>query len=272
MYKKIIVFLILATFFMPVISTGVAQAQGTDNQTALKELLNRLDTSITSFRKGDIDEAKGLIADAYSNYNENFKSDVQAKDSALHDKIDNSFTSLNQTPIEADIFALKSDVSRAASLIGVSLSPIYAYSMFIIIGVAAVVSLLITLLTKRLVNWDKVRERKAKVSEFMKEYRDATSKRDMKRLHKLQPRQAEIRTLQGQVFSATLKPTIIYMIPLMLIWFLLTGAYSGWVVAWAPFSIDLPIFGRLVAFGVGWWYFLTYLGFSQIFRKILIRD
>lgn len=161
---------------------------------------------------------------------------------------------------------------RAASLIGVYLPPLYAYSLFIILGIAVVVSLLVTLLNKRLVNWDLVKESKSKIAEFQKELREARSKRDMKQLHKIQQRQGEIVKLQGQMFKQTLKPTIIYLIPLMLLWIILLNVYSGWVVAWLPFSIDLPFFGRLVAFGVGWWYFISYLGFSQIFRKVLIGD
>ncbi len=275
MRKKIIVFLLMAAFLAPVIGAGLVQAQGEDSQTALKKMLNDFDTSITCLRRRDIDDAKELISDARSNYNENFSVENDKPD--LHSEITQAFDSLSENLSQADeenVFALRAKVSQAASLKGVSLSPLYAHSMFIILGITAVASLIITLLTKRLVNWDQVRESKAKISEYLKELRAAQSKRDMKQIHKLQQRQAEIRKLQGQVFGATLKPTIIYIIPMILLFYTLTGMYSGWVVAWSPFNISIPILAPegLVAFGVGWWYILTYLGFSQIFRKILIRD
>jgi uncharacterized membrane protein (DUF106 family) len=74
------------------------------------------------------------------------------------------------------------------------------------------------------------------------------------------------------MISQSFKPMIILIIPLLFVYFVLFSVYSGWVVAWLPFSIDLPFFGRLVAFGVGWWYVLPSMGFSQILRKIMIRD
>jgi uncharacterized membrane protein (DUF106 family) len=63
------------------------------------------------------------------------------------------------------------------------------------------------------------------------------------------------------------------MVPLFVLWIALGQIFKGWVVAWLPFiRIDLPFIGPLVVFGVGWWYFLTYLGFSQILRKVIIGD
>lgn len=272
MYKKIIVLLIVAALSVSILSAGGVRAQGENDQAALTLVVNLLDTSISSLRKGSPGSAGTLVGQASDNYDNNFSSRVAAVENSLDNRIRTAFDSLKTNPVEENLFVLKGDVLRAAGSIGISLPPFYAYSMFIVLAVGVVVSLLITLLTKRLVNWDRVRENKAKISEFMKEYREAQSKRDMKQLHKLQQRQGEIRSLQGQVFAATMKPTIIYIIPMMLLYSLLNVAYSGWVIAWLPFRIDLPVLGPLVAFGVGLWYFITYLGFSQIFRKILIRD
>jgi uncharacterized membrane protein (DUF106 family) len=143
----------------------------------------------------------------------------------------------------------------------------------VILAVAIAVAYLVTLLTKRMVNWALVKENKQKVDEYYKEYREATRSRDMKAMHKIKQRQSEIMKLQNQNMMQTLKPTIVYFVPLIILWVTLTGYFSGWVVAWMPFiRIDLPFLGPLVTFGVGWWYFLTYLGFSQIFRKMIIGD
>jgi uncharacterized membrane protein (DUF106 family) len=174
--------------------------------------------------------------------------------------------------LEENLFTLRADVVAAASLLGVSISPIYTYSIFVVLAISALVAFLITLVTKRMVNWELVRNAKAEVSQYMKEHRAASLKRDVKTLHKLEQRKAEINKLQGVMFSQNFKPTIIYTVPLLLLWYVIGAVFSGWVVAWLPFHIDLPIFGPLVTFGFGWWYFITYLGFSQVFRKILIRE
>lgn len=270
MRKETTILIIAATFFALAFSAGIVAAQAGDDQPNLALLVNKLDTSISSLRKGD--DSGALLSEASTLYSENFAPLVENIDNELNTGINGAFDSLKDNPTEENIFALRSDVLRAASLIGVYLPPLYAYSLFIVLGISVIVSLLITLLTKRLVNWEFVRDAKAKTSEFQKELYEAKSKKDVKQLHKIQQRQAEITKLQGKMFSQTLKPTIIYMIPMMLLWYMLIGAYGGWAIAWLPFRIDLPIFGPLVAFGVGWWYFITYLGFSQIFRKILIRD
>lgn len=270
MRKETTILIITATFFALAFSAGIVTAQAGDDQPDLALLVNKLDTSISSLRKGD--DSGALLSEASTLYSENFAPLVENRDNELNTRINGAFDSLKDNPVEENIFLLRADVLRAASLIGVSLPPLYAYSLFIILGVGVAVSLLVTLLNKRMVNWDMVRRNKAEIAKFQKEYREASSKKDMKQLHKLQQRQSEIMKLQGQMFTQTLKPTIIYIVPLLLLWMVLTNIYSGWVVAWLPFGIDLPILGRLVAFGVGWWYFITYLGSSQIFRKILIRD
>jgi len=272
MKKGIMALLVVAALSFSIIGAGSVQAQGENDQPNLTSLINKLDISISSLRKGSSDGASTLLSGASTIYENSFSPSVETKDNALNIRINQSFTSLAKNPAEENIFALRTDVLRAAGLVGVSLPPLYAYSLFIILGVGVMVSLFSTLMSKRLVNWDMVRKNKAEISKFQKELREAMRKKDAKEVHKIQQRQGEITKLQGEMFKQTLKPTIILTIPLLFVYFILINVYSGWVVAWLPFSIDLPFFGRLVAFGYGWWYILTSIGFSQIFRKIMIRD
>jgi len=263
MKKEMIVLLIVVALSFSILSTGSVRAQGENAQATVTTLVKTLDASVSSLRKGDTEGAKNLIGQASDEYNAHFSS----VENSLDNKIKNAFTLLKENPVEENIFTLRATILQVASP-----SPLYAYSLFIILGIAVVVSLLTTLLNKRMVNWDLVRKNKAEISKYQKELREAMSKRDMKDVHKLQQRRGEISKLQGAMFTQTLKPTIVYLIPMMFIYILLFNFYSGWVVAWLPFSIDLPFLGRLVAFGVGLWYFITSFGFSQIFRKIMIRD
>jgi uncharacterized membrane protein (DUF106 family) len=264
MKKEMIVLLIVAALSLSVLSTGSVRAQGENTQATVTMVVRTLDTSISSLRKGDNDGAKSLIGQASGEYDSNLSSNVE---NSLDNKIKSAFNLLEVNPVEENIFALRADILQITSL-----SPLYAYSLFIILGVSVVVSLLATLLNKRMVNWNLVRKNKAEIAKYQKELREAMSKRDMKEVHKLQQRRGEMSKLQGEMFSQTFKPTIVYLIPMMFIYLLLFNFYSGWVIAWLPFSIDIPFLGRLVAFGVGLWYFITSFGFSQIFRKIMIRD
>ncbi len=264
MKKEMIVLLIVAALSLSILSTGSVRAQGENAQATVTTLVRTLDTSISSLRRGDNEGAKSLIGQASDDYDNYLSPGVE---NSLDNKIKTAFTLLKENPVEENIFALKATILQIGSL-----PPLYAYSLFIILGVGMIVSLLATLLNKRMVNWNLVRKNKAEIAKYQKELREAMKKRDAKEVHKLQQRRKEISKLQGEMFSQTFKPTIVYIIPMMAIYLLLFNFYSGWVVAWLPFSIDIPFLGRLVAFGVGLWYFITSFGFSQIFRKIMIRD
>jgi uncharacterized membrane protein (DUF106 family) len=264
MKKEMIVLLIVAALSLSILSTGSVRAQGENAQANVTVLVKTLDTSISSLRKGDDNGAEALIGQA-DNYYENYL--IPSGEIPFDNKIKTAFASLKENAVEENIFALRADILQLASL-----PPLYAYSLFIVLGVAVMVSLLATLLNKRMVNWDLVRKNKAEIAKYQKELREAMSKRDAKEVHKLQQRRGEISKLQGEMLSQTFKPTIVYIIPMMLIYLIIFNFYSGWVVAWLPFSIDIPFLGRLVVFGVGLWYFITSFGLSQIFRKIMIRD
>jgi uncharacterized membrane protein (DUF106 family) len=266
MKMKIIALLVLAALSFSVLGAGAVLAQGENNPPDVTTLIKTIDASVSSLRSGNENSAKTLIGRASDMYSENFSPSV-GENSQLDNTIKAAFNSLKNNPVEENIFALKATILQVFPL-----PPLYAYSLFIILGITVAVSLITTLLSKHLVNWEIVRKNKAEISKFQRELREAMKKRDMKEVHKLQQRQGEINKLSGEIFIQNLKPTIIYFIPMILIWITLLNVYSGWVVAWLPFSIDLPFLGRLVAFGVGWWYILPFMGLSQIFRKIMIRD
>ncbi|MEM2874945.1 MAG: EMC3/TMCO1 family protein [Candidatus Hadarchaeales archaeon] len=256
-------------------TAGTVIAQSGDDTASLTELIKRIDTSIASFRRGDISGATGALSSASDLYSEKFSGRVAEKDNEIDNRIRAAFADGSSYFTEENLvrlFDLRSDVILAVGKIGVTLPPIYELSMLIILGVSMVVSFLVTLLNRRMVNWRLVREARARLSEFQEEYREASRKKDAKLMHKLQLRQAEVMRLQSEVMKQTMKPTLVYMIPLFVLWYILLSAYSGWVVAWLPFRIDLPFLGPVAVFGVGLWYFITYLGFSQVFRKIMIRD
>ncbi len=246
----------------------VAAAQQADSGD-LEAIVKTLDSAVVALRKGG--GAGSLISNAKSVYAEKFAA-VENIDNELHQRILSSFDSVSQSPSEENIFALKRDVIEAAGLLGISVSPLYSYAIFIIAGITFLLSLGITLLNKRVVNWELVNRYRAEVSQFMKEYREILRRQDRKKLHKLEPRLKEIQQKNMVVMTETMKPAFYYFIPLMVLWYLLAGTFRGWVVAWLPFSIPLPIYGQWVACGFGWWYLLTFLMFSTVLRALLLPE
>lgn len=278
--RRILVYPLIAVLLLASFG-AVVGAEGTaDEQETYKKLLQSIDGSIGGLRRGgdpsdSLSSAQGLydnlIVGRYEN--EDFDNNQELID--LDNQIDNTFAtliSLGKDARKENIRALRSDISLMASELGIALSSIYEYALFIILGVGVFVALLITLINRRVVNWGLIRDIKAKVSAFQKELRDAQSKHDMKRIHKLQQDQKQILSLQGKMMKENFKPMLFYIVPYFIFWFILSGMYSGWVVAWLPFRLDLPFFGSWVSCGFLSWYLITYFGFSQIWRKLLIRD
>ncbi len=258
-------------------AAAFAQTAAADNQEMLRHLLSDIDSSIIALRKGDKEGAKSSLRGAFAKYlelkgpNENiFENNVELAE--LDNFIKQMFSSLTTTPVEDNIRDLRANVISLASGLSISLPFVYEQAMLLVLLLAAGISLVITLVTKKVVNWERVRQIKAEVDAWRKEFLDAQRKKDLKRLHKLQQDQKRIYELQGQMMSETFKPTIIYIVPYFIFWYWLNSFYRGWVMAWLPFSLPLPFYGLWVSCGFLSWFFISYFGFSSIWRKLLIGD
>jgi uncharacterized membrane protein (DUF106 family) len=269
MVRRIFVFAVVAFVLVAGLATLVKAQSAEDRQNAFKQALYKLDLSIDSLRKADNSGATSNLNDALAEYN---KFSVENVDNALDNRIKANFTSLSQTPVEENIRALRADVSLAADKLGISLSFMFNHSMLFILFISIVFAFVVTLISKRVVNWEDVKQKKKRFSEWQKARMDAQRKKDMKAVHKLQQEQKEMMALQGQVMMASFKPAIFYMVPYFILWMVLSGFYGSWVVAWLPFTLPLPIIGTTASLGFLGWYLLTYFGFSSIWRRLLIGD
>jgi uncharacterized membrane protein (DUF106 family) len=271
--RKIITILILVALLSAGLTGAVLAQQTTaENRDIVWKILNGLDGSIHAVRKGDTTGAQASLSFAGTLYIENISPGVQNVDNALDNRITQSFNSVYSSPSEDDIRTLRADVSLAASKIGASVSPVYSQAIFVILAIAIVFSLIITLITKRVVDWPKVKAARKEMDDWRKQMMDAQRKKDMKRLYKLQQDQKRIMGLQGQMMMSSFKPAIFYIVPYFILWIWLSGLYKGWVVGWLPFSLPLPYFGTMISLGFLSWFLISYFGFSQIWRKLLIGD
>jgi uncharacterized membrane protein (DUF106 family) len=269
MVRRIFVFAVVAFVLVAGLATLVKAQSADDRQNAFKEALYRLDMSIDSLRKGDNSGAQSNLSIASDNYN---KFSVENVDNVLDNRIKANFSSLSQTPVEENIRALRADVSLAASKLGISLSFVFNHSVLFILFISFVFAFVVTLISKRVVNWEEIKQKKKRFSDWQKARMDAQRKKDMKTVHKLQQEQKDMMALQGQVMMASFKPAIFYMVPYFILWMALSGFYGSWVVAWLPFTLPLPIIGTTASLGFLGWYLLTYFGFSSIWRRLLIGD
>jgi len=270
MVRRIFVFAVVAFVLVAGLATLVGAQSAEDRQKAFKQALYDLDMSIDSLRRADNSGVTSYLNSALGEYN---KFSVENVDNVLDSRIKANFNSfLSQIPVEDNIRALRADVSLAASELGISISFIFSHSILSILLISIFFALVVTLISKRVVNWEEVKQKKKRVSDWQKALMDAQRKKDMKTVHKLQQEQKEMMALQGQVMMASFKPAIFYIVPYFILWMALSGIYSGWVVAWLPFNLPLPVVGTTASLGFLGWYFLAYFCFSSIWRRLLIGD
>ncbi len=259
--KRVLVALLLTAAVVAMAAAAVS-AQSDDR---LADLVRGLDDAVVSLRRGgsvSLSHIEGL-------YRESIAPDLENVDNDLNQRILEKFSQLS-SPNEENIFSLRRDIMEAGGKLGMSISIVHANSAVFIALLTFTLSLLVTLVNRWVVNWELVSSYQAQVSEFWNEYRDAVRKQDRKRMAKLDQRRQEISRMQAVIMSETMKPSIYYLVPLMILWVVLARAFSGWVVTWLPFTVSLPIYGKWVACGFGWWYFLTFMVFSVVLRQILI--
>ncbi len=126
--------------------------------------------------------------------------------------------------------------------------------------VAAVVTIVITLFYKYMVDQNKMRELKTKVKELQKKQKEVP-KGNTEELNKLL---SEMLSLQNQQMKLNLKPMIPTLLIAVAVFPWMGSVFTGPMVI-LPFA--LPFFGN--DFGWLMWYIILSIPMSIVFRKIL---
>lgn len=286
MRKFLAIIFVLSLLCESISLVSAEQTGGRSDGDILRSSLSNIDSSIRSVRAKDYGGAISSVEKAFEDYvslREVHKDFIQGDTqlSALDNKVYATFieapgqldnNQLSDEQKESKLRELRAELLNLADKLGVHLSFVYEYSIFIIFALAILLSFLITLLNKFMVDWKKVKQAQAEIAAWQMQLREAQKKKDMKQLHKLQLDRERILKLQSTVMSASFKPMLLYIIPYFIFWTWLSGLYSGWVVAWLPFGVTLPFLGFWTSCGFLSWFLLTYFGFSSISRRLLIGD
>jgi len=141
------------------------------------------------------------------------------------------------------------------------------YATFFILGLAALISLLTSLVNRLLTNPEKSKAARTEVNEWNKELREARRNNDKKAIEKLMKRQQYVMQLQTKMMWSSMKVSLLFLIPLLLMWQLLGVFYSGLKIAIFPgVGADLPI--PLFSSSLVWWYLLCSLLFGTVFSHV----
>jgi len=139
--------------------------------------------------------------------------------------------------------------------------PLGAVFVFILAFVACLIS---SGVQRLMIDVKVVRQQARELSKWRKELLKATRARDMKAVERLMRKKPYIDKLQATYTAQTLRPVIVYFVPLLILFWLFSGVFGNAGIAY------LPIIGRPVPFWV--WYFLSSLAISPILQRVLNLD
>jgi uncharacterized membrane protein (DUF106 family) len=141
------------------------------------------------------------------------------------------------------------------------------YSTFFIFSTALLVALLTTWVNRLLTDPEKAKAARKEVNEWNRELREAQRKKDKKTIEKLMKKQKYVMQLQTKMMWQSMKVSLLFLIPLLLMWQILGGFFSGLSIAYFPGigpNLPIPIF----SYSLIWWYLLCSLLFGTTFSHV----
>jgi uncharacterized membrane protein (DUF106 family) len=132
----------------------------------------------------------------------------------------------------------------------------------------ALISLLTSLTNRVLTNPEKSKAWRKEISEWNNELREARREDDKKHLEKVMKKQKQILQLQSKMSMQSMKVTLIFLVPLLIIWQVLGGFFVGRDIAYLPgigAILPIPIFNTSLI----WWYLLCSMMFGTISSHLL---
>ncbi|KXB05802.1 hypothetical protein AKJ51_04770 [candidate division MSBL1 archaeon SCGC-AAA382A20] len=276
--RKVLTISLITIAFLG-LSFNVVQGQSTqeDRNAEYRELLNNVDGIIRAIRFGKpisgnrIETLKDRFDSVFPNQGGDIRNEIADLDPS---------TLAGEEGVEK-VREIRGDiVELAENSTDVGLSFIYKYAVFIILGVSFGLAVMVSMISRIVVDWEEVNKVRNKQSEIKDELDKAKENGDQKKVHKLQKKQQQFMQEHAGTMFSPMKTMLIIFIPFIIVFRLLSSTYGGWVVAWLPFNLPWPDInflmlnrffkGTVVSLGFFGWYLLCYFGLSQILRKILV--
>jgi uncharacterized membrane protein (DUF106 family) len=140
-------------------------------------------------------------------------------------------------------------------------------STLFLFTLAAIIALLMSLANRLLTDPERLRAWRREVSDYYRQLREAQRSGDRKQIEKLMKRQQYILQLNARISWQSFKVTLIFIIPLWIVWFFLSGIYRESNIAYFPgvgWHLPIPMFGL----SLFWWYILCSLLFGTLFSHL----
>ena len=152
-------------------------------------------------------------------------------------------------------------------------------SMLFIVLVSICLSLITATVTKVLIDVKKLRKYTEQIKEWNKKRAEAIKKADKKLFIKVKRKEKYIQRLQREMMGMQFKPMFVFMLPFILIFFLLRSVFESDIVVHLPFRMiwdlggeveDLPGSDRTIT-GMHFigWYIMSSFALGSLIQKTL---
>jgi uncharacterized membrane protein (DUF106 family) len=143
--------------------------------------------------------------------------------------------------------------------------PLSTIFMFLL---ALAISLLTSLVNRLLTNPEQSKASRKEIAEWQAELKAAQRSGDKKTTERLMKKQKQIFQLQSKMTWQSMKVSLIFIVPLFIIWQFLGATFAGHIVAYLPgigpdLSLVIMQFSSLI-----WWYLLCSMLFGTIFSHV----
>lgn len=138
------------------------------------------------------------------------------------------------------------------------LSPQAPGSTIFVFLLALSLTLITTLVNRLLTNPKQLREWRAEIKTWTDEYKEAHKSKDKKKLAQAEKQKSRIMKLQQKMSWQSMKVSLLFFVPLLIVWQILIGTYTG------PVAF-LPGMGQITIFI---WYLVCSLFCSTLFSKV----
>jgi len=150
-------------------------------------------------------------------------------------------------------------------------------STYFIILFNIIIAVLMSLLTKALIDVDKISRHQREIKIHNENKKKAMDTADKKLWQKVQRREDYIKKIQSEMMIQNMKPMLVWFIPITLIFFLMRSAFLNIPVAWMPFQFpeiwiiiqNLRYYENLTWVGFTGWYFLTSIALGNYIRRFM---
>jgi uncharacterized membrane protein (DUF106 family) len=140
-------------------------------------------------------------------------------------------------------------------------------STLFILSLAALISLLTTLVNRLLTKPEQLKQARKEVSEWNRQLREARRNNDKKALEKLMKKQKQVMQLQSKMMWQSMKVSLLFLVPLLIMWQVLGGIFGQTPIAYFPgvgWNLPIPIFSSSLL----WWYLLCSMLFGTAFQHV----